>query len=102
MQEQMSALQKFVNTVIEFCVNYSFQVLGAIIVLIVGSIIANAAAKMLLGVFEKKKLDITLSKFLAGTAKVLILAFTIFDCTRKVRDYDCTFHRGVGCPGFRG
>ena len=77
MQEQISTVQKLINTAVEFCVNYSFQVVGAIIILIVGSIIAGWAANFLLSVFQKKKMDITLSGFLSSIVKGIILAFAL-------------------------
>ncbi|MCM8774790.1 MAG: mechanosensitive ion channel family protein [Candidatus Omnitrophica bacterium] len=77
MEEQITVIQKLINTAIEFCVNYSFQVLGAFLVLMAGFILANWVSKALLKIFEKKKLDITLSKFLAGVTKILVLAFAI-------------------------
>jgi small conductance mechanosensitive channel len=77
MEEELTAIQKLIDTAIEFCVNYSFQVLGAIIILILGVVASNWVARILLRLFEKKKLDITLSKFLAGMAKILVLVFVI-------------------------
>lgn len=62
---------------IEFCVNYSFQVLGALIVLVIGVLAANWISGLLLNAFAKKKLDITLSKFITGVVKVLVLAFAV-------------------------
>lgn len=75
MQEQISSAQKIINTAIEFCVQYSFQIVGAIIVLILGVMAANWVAKMLRTMFAKQKMDVTLSQFIVGCVKVLILAF---------------------------
>ncbi len=51
--------------------------IGALIVLAIGVFVANWVAKVLLGIFQKRKLDITLSGFLAGAVKVLILGFAV-------------------------
>lgn len=72
MQEQISSVQKLINTAIEFFVNYSFQVLGAVIVLAVGFLIAGWTSNLIMQLLEKKKMDITLSKFLAGTVRIVI------------------------------
>ena len=77
MQEQITTVQKLINTLIEFFVNYSFQVVGAIIILIIGLMIANSVHRLLMSLFEKKHLDITLSKFLAGMARLSILGFAV-------------------------
>ena len=63
MEEELTAIQKIINTAIEFCVNYSFQVVGALIILIAGGMIAGWVANLVLKVFEKKQFDITLAKF---------------------------------------
>lgn len=76
-QEDIEFVQKLVNTLIEFFVNYSFQVIGAIIVLIIGAIIGRWVARVLIKAFQKKKMDITLAMFLAGCVKMLILSFAV-------------------------
>lgn len=77
MGNEISAIQKLVNTLIEFSVNYSFQVVGALIVLFLGWMIAKWTAALLLALFEKKKLDVTFSGFLAGLVKLVIVGFAV-------------------------
>ncbi len=77
LQEEISTIQKLINTMIEFCVNYGFQVFGAIIVLILGFAVAHGTYKFILSLCEKKKIDITLSKFLAGSLRMVIFTFAL-------------------------
>ena len=77
MQDEIKAAQKMVNIIIDFFVNYSFQVVGAILILVVGFLVARAVASFLMKLFERKEIDITLSKFTAATAKATILGFAI-------------------------
>jgi len=77
MQEQLSALQKIIDTVIELSVNYSFQVVGAIIVLIIGFLIAHGISNAVLKLCQKKNLDITLSKFMAMFVRLVIISFAV-------------------------
>jgi len=77
MQDEIKAIQTLANAIIDFFVNYSLQVVGAILVLAVGVIAARMIASFLLGFFQRKNLDVTLSKFVAGAVKITILAFTI-------------------------
>ena len=100
MEEELTAIQKLINTAIEFCVNYSFQVLGAIIILILGVVASNWVAKILLSLFEKKKLDITLSKFLAGVAKILVLVFVILIALGKFGITIAPFIAALGALAF--
>ena len=77
MEEPISALQKLINTIIEFFVNYSFKIIGAIVILLVGFYIAKKAASLVEKLCEKKKFDITLSRFLTSFVKILIFAFAV-------------------------
>ena len=77
MQEEIKTVQKLVNMIIDFFVNYSFQVIGAILVLIIGLLVARSVASFLLKLFERKDLDVTLSKFTAAAVKGIISGFAI-------------------------
>jgi small conductance mechanosensitive channel len=77
MEKEMTTLQQFIKTAVEFLTNYSFQVVGAIIVLIVGAWIGKWVQGIVLQLCEKKKIDVTLSKFIASCVKMMILAFAI-------------------------
>ena len=77
MQEEIQAVQRIADLIIDFVVRYSFQVAGAIIVLFVGWLVARTIASFVLRFLEKKKLDITLSKFIASTIKMIIIVFAI-------------------------
>jgi len=77
MEEGITAAQQLVNTAIDFGVNYSFQVVGALIVLVIGFIIANSTHSVLLKLFEKKNVDVTLSRFIASIVKVIIIIFAL-------------------------
>ncbi|PKN28846.1 MAG: mechanosensitive ion channel protein MscS [Deltaproteobacteria bacterium HGW-Deltaproteobacteria-21] len=77
MKEEIAMAQKTFDVVIDFFVRYSFQVIGAIAVLIVGWIVARLAAGFLLELLEKRKVDVTLSKFAVSTVKLIIIGFAV-------------------------
>ncbi|OPL10591.1 MAG: mechanosensitive ion channel protein MscS [delta proteobacterium ML8_D] len=77
MQDEIKTAQKLIEVIIDFFVNYSFQVIGAIFILVIGLLVARSAASFLLRLFERKKIDVTLSKFIAATAKIIIIGFAI-------------------------
>ena len=77
MQEEIKTVQKLINIIIDFFVNYSFQVIGAILVLIIGILVARSVASFLLKLFERKNIDVTLSKFTAAAVKGIIIGFAI-------------------------
>ncbi len=77
MQEEINAAQKLIDTIVNFFVNYSFQVVGAIIILVIGILVARAVSSFLLRFFERKDFDVTLSRFITAAAKGTILGFAI-------------------------
>ncbi|MBN1688298.1 MAG: mechanosensitive ion channel family protein [Candidatus Omnitrophica bacterium] len=100
MEKELTAIQQLINTAIEFCVNYSFQVIGALIILVIGVVAANWTAGLLLKIFEKKNLDITLSKFLVGVVKIVILAFAIIIALGKFGITIAPFVAALGALAF--
>lgn len=100
MEEQITTAQKLIDTLIEFFVNYSFQVIGAIIILFVGIILANWMSSIVLTLNAKKKTDIALSRFLAGMTKVLILTFAIIIALGKFGITIAPFIAMIGAAAF--
>ncbi len=100
MEKEMSALQQFVKTAIEFLTNYSFQVVGAILVLVIGNLIANWALKVVLKLCNAKKVDITLAKFIASCVKIMILAFAIIIALGKFGITITPFIAMIGAGAF--
>ncbi len=75
--ENFDQLETVYQTIIEFLVTYGFQVAGAIIILIVGIILARVLGTVIHRICQRSKVDITLAKFFSGTAKVLVLVFAM-------------------------
>lgn len=77
MEEEIQALQKAADLASEIAVNYGFQFFAAVIILLIGWQIAKWVASLVLKLCERMNMDITLSKFFAGVAKTILLAFVI-------------------------
>lgn len=73
LKDEINQVTNIYNIIIEFFTNYSFQLIGALIVFIIGYIFAGKIAKWVLNLCLKNKLDITLSQFLSNTSKMLIV-----------------------------
>jgi len=73
-KQELGHLQAVYDLIINFFVNYSFQLIGAIIILIIGLMIASRIAKMVQRLCENKGIDITLSRFLSNVVRILIIA----------------------------
>ena len=66
MQEEIQQFQAIYDTIVEFFVNYSFQLVGALIIVLIGMFVAGRVARTVLKLCEKKELDITLSRFIVA------------------------------------
>ena len=75
MEKELNTLQQAYNLVVGFLVEYSFQIVGAIIILLVGLWLAGWLGRLTRNFCLGHKLDQTLSGFLANLVKVLVLVF---------------------------
>ena len=100
MGKDIASLQTLIDKLIEFSVDYSFQVLGAVIILAAGLLLGKWAAKLILKLCEKGKLDVTLSKFLSSIGKVLIIAFTLIIALGKFGITIAPFIAAIGAAAF--
>ena len=83
MNEDFERLQAIYDTVIEFAIRYGFQVIGAIIILVIGILIARLVANIVMKLCNKGDVDVTLTKFFVGVAKLLVLAFALIIAMAK-------------------
>lgn len=83
MNEEIDQVQKIIDTVIEFFVNYSFSIIGGIIILIAGFIIGGILSRLVTKLCQKKNIDITLERFFSGVTKlIIVLLFLIIALNR--------------------
>lgn len=73
LKQEIDQVANFYNLIIDFFSNYSFQLIGAFIIFLIGYMFAGKVAAWVLKLCEKHKLDITLSRFLANTSKMVIV-----------------------------
>jgi small conductance mechanosensitive channel len=96
MEQELKSLQKFYTIVIEFLTNYSFQLIGALIIVTIGWFAAKYVYAILIRLFAKHHLDMTLAKFLAGLAKVLVLAAMVVVALGKIGISIAPFIAAIG------
>jgi small conductance mechanosensitive channel len=100
MEQELETLEKLYSVVVEFLVTYSFQILGAIIILIVGIKIAGWLGRLVANFCEKHNLDVTLSKFIGNFVKVLVLTFVIIIAIGKFGISIAPFIAALGALAF--
>lgn len=91
--EQAAAIYQMI---IEFFVNYSFQILGAVIILVIGLMVARKVSSFVLALCDKKGLDVTLSRFVATTVKILIIIMVAIIALGKIGISVTPFIAAVG------
>ena len=64
--------------IVDYLTQYSFQIVGAIIIFMIGYYVSGKISRVVFRLCSKHKLDITLSQFLSNTTKmVLVVMITI-------------------------
>jgi len=73
MDNELEQIGQFYNTAIEFITNYSFQILGAVLIFAIGIIASKYIHKQILKLLQKTKLDETIARFIANFVKFLVI-----------------------------
>lgn len=74
MEKELEEVSKFYNTVIEFITNYSFQILGAIIIFVIGIVASKYVQRYTLKLLSKTKLDEIIVGFVANFVRFIVIA----------------------------
>jgi len=73
MESELQQINEVYQLITQFLVTYSFQLLGALIIMVVGFFIAGKVAVVVQRVCEARKIDITLSRFIGSAVKIIIV-----------------------------
>ena len=74
MDKELAEVNKFYNVIVEFFANYSLQIIGALIILIIGIIASKYIQKLLYKILINNKIDETLSGFVSNFIRFLVVA----------------------------
>ncbi|MDD2384733.1 MAG: mechanosensitive ion channel family protein [Sulfurospirillaceae bacterium] len=96
MEQEIQNLQKFYTIVIEFLTNYSFQLVGALIIVLIGWFTSKYVFKLLMKFFLKHNFDVTLAKFMAHLARVLVLMAMVVIALGKIGISIAPFIAAIG------
>lgn len=96
----LETTKKLVDMVVEFLVKYSFQVLGGIVILVIGHFISKIAGRILGQLLEKHKIDVTISKFIIQMIKIVVIAFAVLIALGNFGITILPFIAGLSVAGF--
>lgn len=83
-----------------YLVNYSFQIFGAVVVLILGVFVGRRLSNLMLALCAKISLEITLSRFFASSARIAIISFSVLIALPKLGIQVTPFLAAVGALGW--
>lgn len=98
--QELETIQKIIEVVTEFFINYSFQIIGALIILIIGLKLSGWLSRLVLRVCDKRNIDITLAKFFASTVKWLVMVFVVIIAIGKFGISIAPFIAALGALAF--
>lgn len=84
MDEELRQITAIYDMVVEFFVNYSFQLMGALLIIIIGFWLGGKVAALIRRMAERNNMDVTLAGFFASTAKITVIAVMTIIALGKV------------------
>ena len=100
MQEEIATLQKVYDVLAEFIVKYSFQMVGALIIMVIGVKLAGWLGRTVTRFCEKREIDLTLGRFFGNATKSLVMIFVIIIAIGKFGISIAPFIAAIGALAF--
>ena len=95
-QAELQSIQKVYNLLIEFIMNYSFQIIGAIIIVLLGFFVAKKVSTAVGNLCDKNELDVTLTKFIVNIVRFGIIIGAVIIAIGKLGITLTPFIAGIG------
>ncbi len=84
MEQELEIFQQVYELIVNFVVTYSFQLAGAVIILIAGIIVGGWVARTLASLLAKRNVDVTLRQFIAATARLVVIILFVIIALSKL------------------
>ncbi len=99
MEAELQQATEIYNLIVTYLVTYSFQIIGAIIIIVVGFALGRKGNTLVLALCEKRGLDVTLSRFFASCAKIAIIVSSFVIALPKLGIQITPFVAAIGALG---
>lgn len=96
MQQELAFIQQFYNKTIDFLASYSFQIIGAAIIVLIGWFLSKYVFTLLVRFLTKHDFDATLGKFVANGVRLLIFGAMVVVAIGKLGISIAPFIAAVG------
>lgn len=84
MEERVERLEEIYTVISTFLVTYSFQIIGALIILVVGLMVARKVSNSVENLMLRHEVDVTLSRFTARGCYIVIVAIVAVMALSKI------------------
>ncbi|MBR9727559.1 mechanosensitive ion channel family protein [Shewanella intestini] len=84
LEQEFQQLQGAYDVILEFLVQYSFQLFGALVIFILGLWVANKVSNMVAALLTKHNIDITLTNFTSNLIRIIIVVMVAIICLGKL------------------
>ncbi len=96
MKQELHYMQEFYNQTIAFLANYSFQIIGALLIIVIGWFLSKYIYNLLINFFNSHDFDVTLGKFAANAVRILVLGAMVVVAIGKLGISIAPFIAAVG------
>lgn len=96
MDQQLAYFNRFYVKAIDFLANYSFQIVGALIIVTIGWFLSKYIFNILIKFFEQHDFDVTLGKFVANGIRILVFGAMLVIAIGKLGISIAPFIAAVG------
>ncbi|MBQ4851056.1 mechanosensitive ion channel family protein [Pseudoalteromonas sp. MMG012] len=83
-EQEIQQFEHYFNLIRDYLINYSMQVVGAIVILVVGLWLSNRLSKMVEQLMLRHKMDVTLTNFISNVVKVLLIIMFVIIALGKL------------------
>jgi len=98
-KEEIRSMNDLIAKLTEFVAVYGLRVIGAVVILILGRVLAGLVRKVLKRILEKAKVDLTIATFAGNLSYFLLLIFTVIAALGKLGVEMTSFIAVIGAAG---
>ena len=99
MEQELAQFTAIYAQIVAYLVEYSLQIVGAVIVFLIGLFISRRVGALMLALCKRKNLDITLSRFFSSSARLTVVVATLIIVLPKIGIQITPFIAAIGAVG---
>jgi len=76
-EPELQMINSLIDTATDFAIAYGMQIIGALVVLLIGLKVAGFLGRRVVALCERRNIDITLSRFAGNVTKIVLVAVVV-------------------------